>query len=317
MCAMEISNSEKTPFISVVTVNRNHAEGLRRTLASVQRQSGGDFEEIVVDGASTDGSVEVMREFAPLISHGVSEPDSGIYNAMNKGIAAARGKFLLFLNSGDEFAAADVVERLAECAEKNPDADIIYGDTLRRRPDDEPELRAAPSKLTVFAYYKFQVCHQSVAYRRALVERLGGYDESYKIAADSEFSMRCLRAGAKAVKVDVQVSLYEGGGVSATQKEAAALENERIWNKHLGRGVMEDYQTLSFLAAEHRRLQAECLRLREKCQRMRSAEYWVENAKHKPLWFNLALVCKWQWGWFLERRKHANGGGNKTGGKAE
>ena len=261
--------------LSVITVNLNHRAGLEVTLASVRAQTFRDVEQIVVDGGSSDGSLDVIRASAPTIARWVSEPDSGIYNAMNKGIRMASGDYLLFLNSGDCLAAPDVLDGVFR--EDDPDCGMIYGDTLRKTSGGE-ELRTTPGRLT---FYKFRVCHQSVVYRRSLFETHGGYDESFKISADAEFNVRCLRAGVKARRVDFPIARYEGGGVSATATAAATAENNRIWQRHLGPGILEDYDRLAALDAE--------------CRRLKRAEDWIEEAKRKPLWYNVALVCKWRW----------------------
>ena len=264
--------------LSVITVNLNHRAGLEVTLASVRAQTFRDVEQIVVDGGSSDGSLDVIRASAPTIARWVSEPDSGIYNAMNKGIRMASGDYLLFLNSGDCLAAPDVLDGVFR--EDDPVCGMIYGDTLRKTSGGE-ELRTTPGRLTPFAFYKFRVCHQSVVYRRSLFETHGGYDESFKISADAEFNVRCLRAGVKARRVDFPIARYEGGGVSATATAAATAENNRIWQRHLGPGILEDYDRLAALDAE--------------CRRLKRAEDWIEEAKRKPLWYNVALVCKWRW----------------------
>lgn len=275
----KMDDKRKDPLLSIVTINRNHASGLAATLESVRAQTFRDFEQIVVDGGSTDGSLDVIRAVAPTIARWVSEPDSGIYNAMNKGIRMASGDYLLFLNSGDCLAAPDVLDGVFR--DDDPDCGMIYGDTLRNTPEGGVELRPAPEHLTPFAFYKFRVCHQSIIYRRSLFEAHGGYDESFKISADAEFNVRCLRAGVKARRVAFPIACYEGGGVSATATAAATAENERIWQRHLGPGILEDYDRLAALDAE--------------CRRLKQAEDWIEDAKRKPLWYNLALVCKWRW----------------------
>ena len=112
------------PKISVITINYNNKEGLEKTIESVVNQSLQDFEYIVIDGNSTDGSQEILEKYTAKISHAVSEPDTGIYNAMNKGIKAATGEYILFLNSGDEFYATQSLEKAAEHLTGE---DIIYG----------------------------------------------------------------------------------------------------------------------------------------------------------------------------------------------
>lgn len=273
--------------LSIITVNLNMRDGLDATLASVRAQTFRDFEHIIVDGGSTDGSLDVIRENASRLSHWVSEPDFGIYNAMNKGVGMASGDYLLFLNSGDVLADSCVLDRLF--LQISVETDILYGDTLRKTTDGTVERRTTPEQLTPFAFYKFRICHQSVLYRRELFTELGGYDESFRISADAEFNMRCVQAGKTARRVDFPISLYEGGGVSATATEAANAENKRIWDKYLGPGIQEDYDRMAYLDAE--------------CRRLKRAEDWIENAKRKPLWYNVAMVVKWRWDRFFVKKR--------------
>jgi len=273
--------------LSIITINLNNRDGLERTLNSVQAQTFRNFEQIVIDGGSSDGSLDVIQGRAETITYWVSEPDAGIYFAMNKGIKISSGEYLIFLNSGDCLASTDVLANIF--CDENPESDIIYGDTLRKTPDGSTELRATPENLTPFAFYKFRICHQSVIYRRTLFEKYGDYDISFRISADTEFNLRCLRAGAKARRVQFPISIYEGGGVSATNIENATAENERIWNHYLEPSIREDYERLAYLDAE--------------CRRLQMAEDWIENAKRKPLWFNIALVCKWQWDKLVQKKR--------------
>ena len=115
------------PKLSIITINLNNAEGLRKTIPSVISQTYCDFEYIVIDGGSTDGSVDVIKKYADKLSYWVSEPDAGIYNAMNKGIRKAGGEYCQFLNSGDWLVAPDVTERMAK---DMPDCAICYGNMI-------------------------------------------------------------------------------------------------------------------------------------------------------------------------------------------
>lgn len=278
--------------ISIITINLNNVSGLENTLSSVRAQTFRDFEQIVVDGGSSDGSVDVIRANSDWIAQWISEPDSGIYNAMNKGVRMASGDYLLFLNSGDCLASPKVLENVFQNSLN--DSDIIFGETLRKIPGGGVELRTTPAHLTPFAFYKFRICHQSVIYHRSVFDIHGIYDESYKISADAEFGVRCVCAGVKSRRVDFPIALYEGGGVSATDTTAANAENKRIWDKYLGQGIREDYDRMAYLDAE--------------CRRLKRAEDWIEGAKRKPLWYNVAMVVKWRWDRFFKKKRGGTGG---------
>ena len=116
-------------ILSIITINLNNREGLRKTIESVVNQTFQDFEFIVIDGASTDGSVEVIQDY-PRINYWISEPDTGIYNAMNKGIAKATGEYCLFLNSGDTLFQ---INTLTGILQSNPKGDIIFGNVHQRQ----------------------------------------------------------------------------------------------------------------------------------------------------------------------------------------
>ena len=132
--------------ISVVTINWNNNAGLQRTLASIASQTYNDFEYIVVDGASTDGSVETIMQYdGDARLTWISERDNGIYNAMNKGIRMAKGEYVVMINSGDWLMASDVLERMAEEVERNDHPAILYGTTTNVWPDGR-KMRNPPQE---------------------------------------------------------------------------------------------------------------------------------------------------------------------------
>ena len=265
--------------VSIVTINLNKRDGLERTLASVRAQTFRDFEQIVVDGGSSDGSLDAIRANADWIGRWVSEPDTGIYNAMNKGVAMASGDYLLFLNSGDCLAAPDVLERVF--AGGGGDPGIRYGHTYVRNREGALVEVAAAAELTVYAIYRHAFCHQSTFYRRDLFSAIGLYDETYRIAADYDFTLRCLNAGVVCERMDTVVSIFEGNGFSMSSRERLVAETSRVWSRYVGVSIEKDFARIARLEADVRRLQR--------------AEDWIEEAKRKPLWYNLALVCKWRW----------------------
>ena len=184
--------------LSIITINYNNAEGLRKTLASVASQTYADIEHIIVDGGSTDGSVEVIREYeqslasrlSPLASNlkWLSEPDSGIYNAMNKGIKMANGEYLLFLNSGDYLVDADTLKNVFADAD---DVDIIYGDRINVWKDGlERNRDSFPDHITGYFLYRGMISHQASFIKSDLFVKYGLYREDLKYGADWEFFLR-------------------------------------------------------------------------------------------------------------------------------
>lgn len=234
--------------ISVITINLNNAEGLRRTMESVLSQQYADFEYIVVDGASTDGSVEVMGEFVPKIAaRGVnviagSEPDSGLYNAMNKGVRKSAGEYLLMLNSGDCLLSPDVLERMSL---ELDGTDIVQGNTIRDLGGKKVVCRGyGRSDIDFIDVQKGHFQHQASFCRRDLFDRFGEFDESYAIDADTVFYIKTLGYGDATFKyVDIDVADFAPGGcsderngaLSAKRKEeferwSTELFSRRLWN---------------------------------------------------------------------------------------
>lgn len=172
------------PEVSVITINRNNSGGLKCTIESVLKQSFSDVEYLVIDGASTDGSQDVIKQFDDGITWWISEPDTGVYNAMNKGIKKATGKFCLFLNSGDEFSDEKSLESLLNGRD---DPDIIYGDI---------ELTGKrinyPDKLSLYFLRWNSLPHPATLIKRDLFTKLGYYTESYRVASDWEFWMKAI-----------------------------------------------------------------------------------------------------------------------------
>jgi len=169
--------------LSIVTINLNHAVGLRRTIESVLCQSFDDFEFIVIDGASTDSSAAVIAEYRNYIDFAVSEPDKGIYSAMNKGIVKSKGDYILFLNSGD-YLEDEVLERVF--SEIN-DEMIVYGDFYTSKDGKRAgQCFVQPDELTMLNFFGLSIQHNATFIRRSLFEN-ELYDEHYRIVSDRFF----------------------------------------------------------------------------------------------------------------------------------
>jgi len=165
--------------LSIITINYNNLEGLKRTYESVVSQTCQDFEWIIIDGGSTDGSKEFIEEHQDKFAYWCSEPDKGVYNAMNKGIAKATGEYLNFMNSGDCFYDEHTLEKVFS---QELMADLVYGDWIRVYPDHE-EYKAAPPKAFYATVFFDNVCHQAM-FVKANVLRNKGYDDDMHILAD-------------------------------------------------------------------------------------------------------------------------------------
>jgi glycosyltransferase involved in cell wall biosynthesis len=271
-----------TPVISIVTVNYNHAPGLRETLDSVFTQSGVlDLEQIVIDGGSTDGSVDVLKLYAEQIHYAVSEPDKGIYHAMNKGIRASSGDYVLFLNSGDRLCDRDVLSDMTPALQGRQD--LVYGNSLQKVEEEGRTAwkeGVAPSSLTPLVFFRSGICHQAVFFKRTLLNELKGYDESYRIAGDWELVARALLAGCQTLHVNRAVACYEGDGLSRKMREVSEAEKQRLLDQHFPPGLQQDYQ--DYLACR-----SELIHLRE-------VETWRQQILRQSWWLNLAMISKWR-----------------------
>ena len=197
-------------LFSVITVTRNHMDGLKRTHESLRVQGCSDYEWIVIDGASDDGTAGYLKKSNAVW---ISEPDRGIYDAMNKGIDRARGDYLIFMNAGDVFAAPDVLDKLS----RQSGADFIYGDA---REGAAYKHARSHEKIArgLFTH------HQAMIYRRAAIGNLR-YDTNYKIAADYKFTVEFLRRVQKIYYASFPVCIFEPGGIS--QQKVRTGRNEQ------------------------------------------------------------------------------------------
>jgi Glycosyltransferases involved in cell wall biogenesis len=226
---------------SVITINYNNGEGLRRTIKSVVGQSYMDFEYIVIDGGSTDGSVDVIREYANKIDYWVSEPDGGIYNAMNKGVARAHGEYCIFLNSGDCFYDKTVLERVYST---NHIEDIVIGKLCSA--SDSKGLFQPPmsGRISLYYLYSSTIPHQSSFIRTELLRKIP-YDESLKIVSDWKFFVQAIILENCSVRyVDANVALFDMEGVSTSNPERMWEEKEKVLSTMFPPRVLEDYKIM-------------------------------------------------------------------------
>ena len=225
---------------SVITINFNNQEGLRRTVESVVQQTCTDYEYIVIDGASTDGSREVIGEYDSKIDYWVSEKDRGIYHAMNKGVAQAHGDYCLFMNSGDTFHDSRVLERVTHVAATE---DVIvgrvvidgHGHTISPPPEGE---------LTLYHLYAGAIPHQGSFIRTALLRKYP-YDETLKISSDWKFFVQTLIIDNCSVRfIDEPVACYDMGGISATHPDLMRAEKDEVLATMFPPRVLADYRQM-------------------------------------------------------------------------
>lgn len=223
--------------LSIITVNYNDSKGLQRTIESVISQTFKDYEFIVIDGGSTDESVDVIKQYEQHIDYWVSEPDGGIYPGMNKGLRLAKGEYVNFMNGGDCYHSSDVLEKIFSL---DTDADIITGNHA------ENGLRNVGQEgVTMLVLYKWAVDHQASFIRRELALR-HPYDEKYRIVSDWKFFIEalvfdnCSFYYTDTIVVDVDMD-----GISNTNFELDRTEREQVLKEFLPPRILEDYKLLA------------------------------------------------------------------------
>lgn len=209
--------------LSIVTINKDNAEGLEKTIKSIINQSYSDFEYIIIDGASKDSSVDVIKNHENKITYWISEPDNGIYNAMNKGIKVAQGEYVIFMNSGDIFIDNNV---LSNVFFEERRADILAGYVVFNKKKKRQET--LPDNITFFYFMKSMVWHQSTFTKRTLFEELGGYDEDLKISSDWKFALLAICLYNKSIEIiKHNIVLVDATGISCQDSSLPIMHQER------------------------------------------------------------------------------------------
>ena len=266
--------------LSIITINYNNAEGLRKTLASVAAQTYREIEHIIVDAASTDGSVDVIHEYESLNRSSVhpltiiwsSKKDKGIYNGMNVGIKKATGDYIQILNSGDILASDDVTARMAAALESsnplnsNPlipnGTAILYGNMLKDYGNGKIVRDTCGGGMytpeSFLYFYNGTLNHDCAYIRRDLFEKYGLYNEDMKICSDWEWYVRAIVLGEeKPVYTNIDVTIFDMNGISESggkNKDIILKERREYLEKILPSTVLHDYDTFSFPVLQYQRL---------------------------------------------------------------
>jgi glycosyltransferase involved in cell wall biosynthesis len=223
---------------SIVTVNYNDCKGLVRTLRSIVSQRDSDYELIVVDGGSTDGSLAVIEGYGDHIDYWVSEPDKGVYNAMNKGVRQAKGEYVIFMNGGDCFHGPDILERM-----RGYEEDIICGKVLKGT-DTRPSGHRR-DEITLVDLMRGSLPHQAMFIRRQLLVD-HPYDERYRILSDWKFCIEALVFDNCSFRnSDVIVADYDTTGISTHSNGLLPQERERILQELFPPRIVADYRRLA------------------------------------------------------------------------
>lgn len=224
------------PTFSIITVTFNAADTIERTLQSVDSQTCTDYEHVIVDGASTDCTLDIAARYANSLRRVISEKDKGLYDAMNKGIGSTVGSYLIFLNAGDKFHGPDTLQLIADTIAGNDNPGIVYGQTDIVDDNGQrigPRHLSAPDNLTLASFADgMLVCHQAFIVLRRIA---GYYDLRYRFSADYEWCIRCLQHSRRNIGLTDTVLIdYLNEGVTTNNKLPSLVERFKIMSYYYG-----------------------------------------------------------------------------------
>jgi glycosyltransferase involved in cell wall biosynthesis len=237
--------------LSIITVNFNNTAGLQATIASVINQTFTNYEFLIIDGNSTDNSCDIITNYKNHISAFISEPDTGIFNAMNKGIKKAQGEYLLFLNSGDCLTSKTALKDFI--GHERFHGHIIYGDYQFNQ-----GRKVFPDHISPYYFMKTSLPHQSTLFHKSVFELMGGYDESYKMVSDRAFYLKCFLSNQFIfTHIPYALTLFDLNGFSSDMafKSKKNEEDERMFQELYG----VYYKDMKSIKQLHQHL-AECRR---------------------------------------------------------
>ena len=211
--------------LSIITVAYNAFAPLQETAENILAQTFTDYEYLVIDGGSSDGTADYLEKLASRFNsrsipfHFVSEPDHGIYDAMNKGVRMCSGEWVIFMNAGDLFASDNVLQ-LVFGKKQQWEADIIYGDVVKNG-----EVKQAPANY--YLYHRMIFCHQSVFVRRSCLLDIP-FDTRHKLSADLKFFIEQYQRHARFMHIGIPISIFDTSGVSNSQRSKGLYDNIRV-----------------------------------------------------------------------------------------
>ena len=232
--------------LSIITINYNNKDGLKNTIDSIVSQSFRDFEWLVIDGGSTDGSKDLIEKYHQYITYWCSEEDKGVYDAMNKGILQAKGEYCLFLNSGDWLLNDNV---LSNVFSKEHNEDILVG-WIERTKHGKRVLDKGfdTDKISIRHLLRNSLPHQATFIKKELFDKYGLYDDTLKIVSDWKFFMQCIiLKNATVENLKTPISFYEGGGLSDHSENGGTAEWNKSLREMLPQRVIEDFPLIMSL----------------------------------------------------------------------
>lgn len=233
--------------ISIITITYNAEKVLEKTMLSVLQQTNHDFEYIIIDGNSKDTTVSIIKKYEQKIANGdfpgvvsaqfkwISEPDQGIYDAMNKGIKHSTGDFVWFMNAGDKIYSTETLQQIQELLDIEPECDFIYGQSIMIDQNDKEigeRHKIAPKRISKKTFLQgLVICHQSVLVHKDIVSE---YKLDYRITSDYDWTIRAIEKSSCQGYIDQYLSKFMIAGISSQQQVSAWKERFSIMKKHFG-----------------------------------------------------------------------------------
>lgn len=215
--------------ISIITVCLNAQNTIEKTLVSIFNQTSQDFELIIIDGKSTDKTLEIIQKYKQKLAYFISEEDAGIYDAMNKGIKIANGDFLMFLNADDLLHDEFVLEKVIKTLNDNPEIKILFGNIDFIDENEQTSYTYTHDNIkNDFSLMFNPVCHQAIFYHQSLFQKYGPYSLDYKICADGEFNIKCFaKEKSPSLYLNLTLAKFRSGGFSSLSSSATLGNKEK------------------------------------------------------------------------------------------
>lgn len=219
--------------VTVITVCRNSAQFLVETIESVVNQSYADIEYIIIDGASTDNTINIIKKYESHIHSWISEPDDGMYDAINKGLKMVTGDYILILNSDDVFAKTNTIEEVVNKINEER-ADYYYGNMIKSKDDEFKKVNLFPVKFKhlLLSTHSTFVPHPCFFISKKLNDILGGYNLKYRYASDYDYILRALSSNRKGKYLDIYISKFRIHSTSITASGKINEERKKILEHH-------------------------------------------------------------------------------------
>lgn len=262
--------------LSIITINYNNSEGLERTIKSITNQSFSDFEYLIIDGGSNDNSVDVIKKYSAKINYWISEKDTGVYNAMNKGITQAKGEYLLFINSGDLLYNRSVLSEVF----KNPlSHDLVYGDLHRVFLDGTEDIVKIPDYVGCDQMMEATLPHPTTFIRRDLFEKYGLYREDLKIVSDWAFFLKLIVfANTSRLHLPIVIATFSMDGLSSTNGSLVRLERQKVINEMFSYELYSIYYTHgSYKSFYNHKIFRFIRSIKHSLKEISSKQYWLDK----------------------------------------